>query len=182
MDFENEEVMNDCQETITAESILIAKKWDPMLVCDYLDKEDGLNLTNFPPDFFEIVGLIAKDCDGNIDELYIHINRLFVGGYNKALKKSSRIMIRFSMSPKDDLVIASVQFANVRTGNMERLYEITKRIKSKYGYRRVLIESVNTDEGISWCVKHGLVQIQKNCYVEFDDIYQGDYRELTRFW
>lgn len=182
MGFEKEEVINDCKETKTAESILLQdnRKY-ARFNCNYFDKEGGFNSTNFPPDFFEIVGLVAKDCDGNINELNIDINRLFVGGYNKSIEQSSKVMIRFSMTPNDDLVLASVKFANMRRGYMGKLHEIMKRIKSKYGYRRIVIESVNTDEGISWCVKHGLVQIQGNCYVEPDDISQDDYMELKRY-
>lgn len=123
---------------------------------DYYNAKLGvLDNKNCPVIFFDILSLLAKDCDYKIKECYVDSRRLIISGRSKGSK--NELMLRFA-GENEELVVARVCFINQRTGNMTELYEILKRIQMMYKAGRIVIESVMTDEMAHWCVKHGFVR------------------------
>ena len=53
------------------------------------------------------------------------------------------------------MVVARIEFAHKRAGNMTKLFEVLKHIKRSYHLDKVVIESVHTAEMRAWCQKHG---------------------------
>lgn len=126
-------------------------------------KITGLKWDDFPVAFFELVVLIAQDCNDNIIDIHMIRNRLFISGYSESLEEESEIMLRIGYK-KRGLMLASVQFAHRRQGYMTKLYQILQRIANRYGYERIIIESVFSPEMKSWCKKNKLHKIDQHSY------------------
>ena len=106
---------------------------------------------NFPSAFFSIIGIMAEDCNYHIKNCYGSDRRLFFEGYYN--KHYSTLMLRYGRS---ELVVANIQFAHRRSGNMTKLFEVLKHIKRAYHLDKIVIESVQTDEMSAWCKKNHL--------------------------
>ena len=122
---------------------------------DYNTKKNNLFMPiyskNFPVAFFSIIGIMAEDCNYHIKECYGEGRRLFFKGYYNY--HHSELMLRYGHS---ELVVARIEFAHKRSGNMTKLFEVLKHIKRSYHLERIVIESVQTDEMRLWCKKNKL--------------------------
>ncbi|MCR4813807.1 MAG: hypothetical protein K5879_03170 [Lachnospiraceae bacterium] len=116
---------------------------------DYM-RSNGINKTNFPQEFFPILGLFSEDCNYHLQEVYVSGKRLFIkGGCNG---KENELMLRFGNS---QLIIARVMFIHQRQGNMTHLYKILKKIRKKYKLNPIIMESCITDASVEWSKKNG---------------------------
>ena len=125
----------------------------PDIHCNYLHGT-GIDIHNFPQEFFPIVGIFAEDCDYHLKDLHISFDRLFIRGYNKG--KSNELLLRFGES---NLLVSRIEFIHQRQGNMTRLYEILKRIRKNYRLNPIVIEYCLTEESINWSIKNGLMPV-----------------------
>ena len=112
---------------------------------------DQINSKNFPAAFFSVIGIMAQDCNYHILTCYNRDNRLFFEGYYN--HRHSELMLRYGNSR---LVVARIEFAHKRSGNMNKLFEVLKHIKRSYHLDAIVIESVSSDEMRSWCIKNNL--------------------------
>ncbi|MBQ7077965.1 MAG: hypothetical protein IJM91_07520 [Lachnospiraceae bacterium] len=112
---------------------------------------DQINSSNFPAAFFSIIGIMAEDCNYHIKTCYSMNNALFFDGYYNG--HSSELMLRYG---ETDLIVARIEFAHKRSGNMTKLFKILKHIKQSYHLNSIVIESVQTDEMRAWCKKNNL--------------------------
>ncbi len=113
---------------------------------------DTISSKNFPAAFFSIIGIMAEDCNYHIRECYNQDTRLFFKGYY--YRHESELMLRYGMS---ELVVARIQFAHRRKGNMTKLFEVLKHIKRSYHLDKIVIECVQTNEMREWCKKNKFI-------------------------
>lgn len=169
----NDEDQDERENVKSATQILLENDY-VRLQSSSFTLSDGLRYESFPVAFFEIVTLLAKDCEDNVTDISLPWNRLFVEGYSEEMGKQCEIMLRFA-SKEQGIIVARVQFAHERKGKMTMLYQILKSIAEKYGYRRVMIESVVTEEMENWCKKNGLVRIQGGYHIDPNDLAPGEH-------
>ena len=108
-----------------------------------------INSECFPAAFFSVIGIMAEDCNYHIHTCYNHFNRLFFESFYRG--HHSELMLRYGQS---ELVVARIEFAHKRAGNMTKLFEVLKHIKQSYHLDKIIIESVQTNEMRCWCQKH----------------------------
>ncbi len=118
----------------------------------------------FPTPFFQIIGILAEDCDYNLYACYSDGSRLFVKG-NRG-DEQNELMLRYGRVGSS-LVVARVEFINRRQGKMTELLRILKAIQKRYGIEEIKIESVLTDEMKQWCKKNGFKKEEdsRNYYI-----------------
>lgn len=121
--------------------------------CDFME-DVGINYSNFPQEFFEIVSLFAEDCNFNLKSVYIHHNRLFIMGRCKG--QINELMLRFG---NYRLIVARVEFIHQRQGKMTRLYKILKKIRKKYKLNPITIEQCMTEASRNWSIKNRFVPV-----------------------
>lgn len=129
---------------------------------NFMNKK-GICPTNFPIDFFSIVGLFVDDSNGNIDELYIDKNRLIIKGTNYHRTKSNELMLRFG---RGKLIVARAEFIHTRNGNMTKLYGMLKDIRKRYKLERIVMEQCVTEASQSWVKKNGFEPLTDLSYIE----------------
>ena len=125
-------------------------------IFDFFNPKLGvMNADSCPVIFFDIISLLARDCEYNLVDCYFDSNRLIISGiYNQ---QKNELMLRYS-GRDEELVIARVCFINKRKGNMTELLSILKRMQEKYNTGDIVIESVMTQEMEEWCHKNGFVR------------------------
>ena len=116
------------------------------------NKLKEINSHNFPAAFFSVIGVMAEDCNYHIRKCYNDHGRLFFEGYYH--NHYSELMLRYGQSK---LVVARIEFAHKRSGNMTILFEVLKHIKRAYHLDKIVIESVQTDAMRCWCQKHNFI-------------------------
>lgn len=112
----------------------------------------AINSKTFPAAFFPVIGVMVEDCNYHIRKCYSSQDRLFFEGYYS--HHFSELMLRYGRSK---LVVARIEFAHKRSGNMTKLFEVLKHIKRSYHLDKIVIESVQTDEMRRWCKKNNFI-------------------------
>jgi len=98
-------------------------------------------------DFKEIIALFEEDGKAPV-HARIDMGRLFIEG------KDNELMLRLNHYTKR-LVIARIKFRHGRKGYGGKLLEILKLYGQSNGYEMISIESVSTQEAVSFALKHG---------------------------
>jgi hypothetical protein len=108
---------------------------------------------NFPQELFGIVGIVAQDCEFQLELIYSERGKLYLRGHSGEEQEGSELVLRYY---GQRLILASVQFVHRRQGQMTHLYEILKMMKKNHGYACIIIENACTPEMMAWCAKNGL--------------------------
>ena len=111
--------------------------------------------TDIPQAFYPIIGIVAEDSNYNITCCSFINACLDIEGRHRGRKSYCRI--RFSSGDDNNIVVQSVELIHQRQGYMTRLYDILKHIKRTYRTGDIIIQSVLSAEGESWCRKMGLI-------------------------
>lgn len=133
---------------------------------DFFNPQFGvMNVDSCSVIFFDIISLLARDCEYNLVDCYFDSNRLFISGICNQQK--NELMLRY-LGSDEELVIARVCFINKRKGNMTELFSILQRIQEKYNTGDIVIESVMTQEMEEWCHKNGFIRkgTSKDYYIK----------------
>ncbi|MFF2532381.1 hypothetical protein ACFVS2_26065 [Brevibacillus sp. NPDC058079] len=98
-------------------------------------------------EFEPVVQLFEEDNKGNV-HAWVDMNRLFIKG------DENEVMIRFNKVMKK-ITIARIQFQHSRMGYGSRLLQILKEYGIVNGYEFIELESMLTEEILSFATKHG---------------------------
>ena len=118
---------------------------------------------DIPQAFYPIIGVIAEDCNYNLRSVSFMRGVLDIIGFHRGRKSYCRI--QFSWGPENNIVVQNVNLIHQRNGYMTQIYESLKHIKRTYRTGGIIIQSVLTDAGKSWCEKKHLVPDGQGNYI-----------------
>ena len=122
---------------------------------------DKVKRQNIPEEFIPIYNLFFQDCgQGKVNEFKIDMNRVFINGDNGSTDKNE-LMLRLNTFT-NTLVVARIEFINKRRGYMTKLQDLLNDFGIKNGFKYIEIESVLTNEMLSFIKKKGYKEIKYN--------------------
>lgn len=120
------------------------------------------NNLNIEMDFKNYINLLKEKED---QELYINIENNFV---NKLfITSNSELDLYIKYFPQNSITISRISFNNKRVGNGTKLLELCKSICNKYGFDKIIVESVCTDEMAKFCISKGFNFVKETGFGRF---------------
>ena len=107
-------------------------------------------------DLTSVIHLFEDDCGVELSDAYINLNRLFLKGINE--DDSCELMLRL-WKQMHTLVIARIKFIHKRQCQMTKLVKLLSEYGRKNGYKKLIIESAQSEEIQSFCAKNSFVPI-----------------------
>lgn len=118
-------------------------------------------------DFKKIIEII-EDCE----DTKLDVN-MSVAGNNIFMMSSEQETELYIKKSLDSIIISRVNFKNKRKGIMTKVLNELINLTKYYGYNKIIVESVLTEEMSKFCIKNNFIQ-KPNYFGEFDG-YMGDY-------